>query len=67
MTATNKRIRREIRLTPAQAYLYNAYKALESGDEAAALGALLKRPETLKSAISAAFYKSVGVNLSSCL
>ncbi|MDE5886712.1 MAG: hypothetical protein K2H46_03890 [Muribaculaceae bacterium] len=52
-----------IKLTPMQEYLYKVYQALNSGvSEAELMQLLMARPCTLKSAISAAFYKSVGIS-----
>lgn len=50
-------------LTPTQDYLKRVYIALESQDNATLFAVLLERPTTLKSAISAAFYKSNGFDV----
>lgn len=59
------------KLTPAQIYMINAYKALQAlqacdngNINPALLDAIIKRPKTLASAINAAFYRSTGQNLS---
>ncbi len=51
-------------LTPAQKYLLEAFKALSGDIDSSTLAAIiLGRKTTLKSAISAAFYKSVGFSI----
>lgn len=51
-----------------QEYLFNAYVALNNGvSEAELMAVLMSRRGTLKSAISAAFYKSVGITINKLL
>lgn len=55
-------------LTPAQSYLLDAFRALANVANGGTLtdeqiAAITARPTTLKSAINAAFYKSVGFGI----